>query len=156
MEKENNVITIKRSTLKKVMVGSAVVGALLATAIPAGVSFGKDCYQRFKGSDAITKEVNESGLIPNGLSHRDDSQAGEIWEYQDAYGNSQRILDIESFFNDIAAESYDFGFTPDQMAVAFDFGYGYDGEILGATEAGMTQAKLDAYNELQKNMGVSR
>lgn len=156
MEKENNVITIKRSTLKKVMVGSAMVGALLATAIPAGVSFGKGCYQRFKGSDAITKEVNESGLIPNGLSYKDDSQDGEIWVYQDAYGNYQRILDIESFFNDIAAESYDFGFTPDQMAVAFDFGYGYDGEILGATEEGMTQAKLDAYNELQKNMGVSR
>lgn len=147
MKKNDDRVTINRGQVKKIMVGSAMAGALFATAISAGVSVAKGCYQKYEGSKVIFSEVKETGLLPNDLQSRDDSQAGPIYIYKDAYGNYHRIVDVNSFFNDIAAESYDFGLSPVQLAVAFEFGYGYDGEIVGVTEEEKEHAKLAAYHQ---------
>ena len=156
MKKDVDRITFSRSQVKKIMVGSAMTGALFATAISAGVSVGKSCYHKYEGSKMILKEVKESGLLPNNLGSRDDSQLGLIYTYQDAYGNYQKVVDVDSFFNDIAAESYDFGLSPAQLAVAFDFGYGYDGDIVGVTEEDKEQAKMDAYHQMNSPKEVHK
>lgn len=150
MKKNEDVIVVSKNKLKKVMIGSALVGALIATAIPAGVDFAKTSYQKYKGAEIITREVNESGLIPSGLSIRDDSQAGLVMIY-----NGQRVYDVDSFFNDRAVEATDYGLSVDQFAVAADFGYGYSGDIVGATKEGMEQAMLEAY-QVALNKGVSK
>ena len=151
MEKKVDRITVTRSQIKKIMVGSAMAGALFATAISTGVSVAKTSYQKYKGSQIITREVNESGLLPKGLSSTEDYNLGRIYFYQDAYGNRQRVLDTDSFFNDIAVESYDFGLSPAQVAVAFDYGYGYNGDIVGVTDKAKDQAKMVAYLEMNIN-----
>ena len=150
MKKNEDVIIVSKSKLKKVIVGSALVGALIATAIPAGVDFAKTSYQKYKGAEIITREVNDSGLIPEGLSVREDSQAGLIMIY-----NGQQIHDVDSFFNDRAVEAADYGLSVDQFAVAAEFGYGYEGNIVGSTKEGIEQAKLDAY-QVTLDKGVSK
>lgn len=150
MKKNEDVIVVSKSKLKKLMFGVGVVGALVGVSIPAGVSAAKTSYQKYKGAEAITSEVKETGLLPEGLSVRDDSQAGLVFVY-----NNQQIYDVEAFFNDRAAEASDYGLSVDQFAVAAEFGYGYEGEIIGATEEGMEQAKLDAYH-IEQNKGVSK
>ena len=151
MGKNVNRFTFNRSQMKKIMVTSAMAGALFATSISTGVSVAKTSYQKYKGSQIITREVNESGLLPNGLSSTPDSNLGEIYFYLDAYGNRQRVLDTDSFFNDIAVESYDFGFSPAQLAVALEYGYGYNGDIVGVTDKTKDQAKIVAYLEMNIN-----
>ena len=150
MKKNENVIVVSKNKLKKIMIGSALVGALIATAIPAGVDLAKTSYQKYKGAEIITRDVKESGLIPEGLSIRDDSQAGLIMMY-----NGQQIYDVDSFFNDRAVEAADYGLSVDQFAVAAEFGYGYEGNIIGSTEEGIEQAKLDAY-QVTLDKGVSK
>lgn len=156
MRKDKDTIKISRSQLKKIMVGSAMAGVLFSTAISAGVSVCKEYYQKYEGASIIVNEVKESGLLPNNLNSRDDSQLGRVYTYQDAYGNYQKIVDVDSFFNDIAAESYDFGFSPAQLAVAFDFGYGYDGDIIGVTEEDKDQAKLESFQQFHSQQEVRK
>lgn len=150
MKKEKDIIVVSKSKLKKIIVESALVGALVATAISAGVSLTKRSYQKYIGAEAISIQVKESGLIPDELSFRDDGQSGIVMTYKE-----RRVYDVDSFFNDRAVEAADYGFSVDQFAVAAEFCCGYDGQIIGATEEGMEEAKLDAY-KATLNKGVNK
>lgn len=91
---------------KAIVVGSLVIGGLIALG-------------RYQAAGYITSHVLESGIIPEGLSKRDDSQAGLIFSYLDKYGNRQ-TMNGEYFIQMAVQNGKEKGFSPDQVAIALD------------------------------------
>lgn len=147
--KEENGILIDKRKMKKVVVAGAVATSLVTVAITGAVGVARNKIQRYQGAKYITQRVVESGILPE-MSVRDDSIAGDIYTYQDASGVHQRVIDVDSFFNDIAAECDDYGINVNQFAIAVEFQYDYDAnKIQGATAEGMKLEEMSAYYEAQ-------
>lgn len=149
---ENNkkeYIKISKKKLVKVVAGAAIVGTLVANATGLIFEFAETAHQRDIGAGAIAREINESGIYPEHLNVREDSQAGYIINYEDIDGNRINVVDTEAFINDIVVEAIDdHGFSPNEIAVALEYNFGYDGkQIEGATKEGMNDAKMAAYHQ---------
>lgn len=150
MKDNEQVMVVNKENVKTIRVANEIMKMLVVPAIQGVIPVARNSYERYQGAMAITKSVAESGLLPSGLRVKEDNQGKKVYLYQNAYGNDQQVLDVYSFFNDIAVESSDFGFNLDQMAVVFAYGYGYEGEVYGTSKEGMQQAQMEAYYELQQ------
>ena len=140
-------IKISKNKLKKITLGALIVGSLASTASNFLLNIAEEAHCRNQGAEFITQEVNNSGVFPEHLSARDDSQSGIVFSYVDMDGNRVNVVDSEAFINDIVVEAIDdYGFSADEMAVALEYGYDYSG-VKGSTEEGMEQAKMAAYHQ---------
>lgn len=140
---------ISKKDIRNLLIDGRVVDTLFTTAFDHLLNVS----EKSLGAEMVTTMVKKSGILPNGFSSSKDEGKGVFYRYLDAHGNYQTIVDVDSFFNDISAECFDYGFTPDHMAVAFEHGYGYNGNIIGSTKEGKQKVMMDAYNQLQVQEG---
>lgn len=146
-ENKKDYLKISKNKLKKIMIGAAIVGSLASTASNVLLNMAEEARNRNIGAEYLTQEINQSGVFPDHLSARNDSQSGIVFSYVDINGNRVNVVDSEAFVNDIVVEAIDdYGFSADEMAVALEYGYDYSG-VKGATDEGMEQAKLAAYHQ---------
>jgi len=138
-------VKIDKDDIRTLSIDSRMVKDLSNLAIGQVLS----ASEKNLGASIITTMVKESGILPNGFRAVKDEEKGVVYGYLGANGNYMPIVDVDSFFNDIAAECFDYGFTPDHMAVAFEHGYHYTGNIVGSTKEGKEKVMMDVYNQMQ-------
>ena len=89
------------------------------------VSLGAVAFTHFESTKAIANHVYEADVFPEGMSVRNDSNAGIIVSYADAYGNRQTVSG-DYFASMVLEEGLEKGFNADEVAIALDYCTGYD------------------------------
>ena len=158
MRGNEKIMVVNKDKVRTIKVAESLMNMLAIPAIKKALFISRASYERYQGALAITDSVIESEILPNSLMVKKDREEKKEYFCQDAYGNYRKIVDVYSFFNDIVAESSDFGFTSEQMAVALAYGYGYEGPVIGVSRDGMINSQLEAYYALeeQKAKGASK
>lgn len=139
-----NAILVEKNNLKALNIDKDIASVLKDNAIRGMCSF----KENFDGINYITMKVLESGVLPN-MKEPELGEFGKVWSYIDAFGNPQKVIDVHSFFNDIASDAFESGINVNQFKIAVLNKYGYNGDIIGATKEGMDLEIKNAFLELQ-------
>ena len=127
---------------KKVMAGLIISGMAATVGITSN-----HCEQQ------ICNKVIESGIIPEGLSIRDDSISGKIVSYEDDFGNRQTMGG--DYFSQLIVEAgQENGYTVDEIAITLDrLGVCHANTVENSTLLGRITEELKQLNEKEKSDG---
>ena len=90
---------------------------ILVATIISGI--GLVAISHMRAENIIYQQVKESGIIPEGISIRDDSQYGHIISYENEYGNRQEI-EADDLRIKIIENGLKENYTIDEIAIAID------------------------------------
>ncbi len=122
---------------------------LLATFVLA--SCGVVAFQNYQVDSYIANQVVESGIIPEDLSIRNDSQSGYLFSYLDEYGVRQN-MGGDYFVQTVVAKGETLGFNADQVAIALDFEGIYKASYVeGSSLLGRIGQEMIASSQLLSN-----
>ena len=105
---KSQIIKKQKSRNKKIIAALIISGIAVSSAIASEYSQQKICDR-----------VVESGIIPQGLSIRNDSTAGRIISYEDEFGNRQTMFG-EYFAYTTLEKGEKLGYSVDELAIALD------------------------------------
>lgn len=139
-----NTVLIEKDNLKVLSFDKNMVSLLRSEGIRAFCSF----KERLDGINLVTTKVLDSGVLPK-MKEPTDLEFGKSWSYIDASGNWQKVIDVDSFFNDIASDALEYGINANQFKIAVQNKYGYRGDIVGTSKEGMDLEIRNAFLELE-------
>lgn len=159
-DKNDDMVKINKSNMKKIMIGGAIAGTLATGAVNGIMNLAKLVYERELGATYVVKLFNESGIVPRDFSSGFSANEAFL-QYRDA-NNKLQILKGESaadLMDEILETTLANGYSSDWLAVYMDkANYRYPINFPNVDYISMGHVKDEAYQmyQNQNSKGVNR